>query len=309
MPKASIILVNWNNFEDSVECLESLGQVTYPNYEVILVDNASDGGDAKLLKERFGDSIRLIENDRNYGFAKGCNIGTKDALSRDADYVVLLNNDTVVPPDFLDALVAVAQSDEKVGIAGGKIYCYEYPDMIWFAGGVIDYQTGKTPMRGSGETDRGQFDETTEVDWICGCFLFITRDLLQSIGMLDERFFFGWEDADLCVRASKSGYKVLYVPESKIWHKSWFGDAKRKRLKGRPLYYATRGSFIFREKHFTRRQRATSWIHFVISFPKFVWDYSRILDHWKSPIYILWAVFDFLGMKFGGAFTTKDTNK
>lgn len=190
IPKVSIILVNWNNFEDSAECLESLGQVTYPNYDVILVDNASDGNDAKLLKERFGDSIRLIENDSNYGFAKGCNIGIKDTLSRDTDYVVLLNNDTVVPPNFLDALVSAAQSDEKVGIAGGKVYCYEYPEMIWFAGGVIDYRTGRTPIRGSGETDQGQFDETAKVDWICGCFLFITRELLHSIGMLDERFFF-----------------------------------------------------------------------------------------------------------------------
>ena len=305
MPKVSIVLVNWNNFEDSEECLKSLKKVTYPNYEVLLVDNASEGNDVELFKLRFGDSIRLIENDKNYGFAKGCNIGMTDALSRGADYVVLLNNDTVVPPDFLDTLVSTAQSDHKIGIAGGKVYCYEYPEMIWFAGGIIDYQTGKTPIRGSGETDHGQYDEITEVDWICGCFMFITRDLLQSIGMFDERFFFGWEDADLCVRTSKSDYRIFYVPTSKVWHKGWFGDAKRKRLKGRPLYYATRGSFIFREKHFTKQQRQTAWLHFIVHFPKFVWDYSRILDHWKSPIYIVWAIFDFLKMKIRGEFTAK----
>jgi len=297
-PRVSIILVNWNNFDDSAECLESLRQCTYPNREVVVVDNGSEGDDARLLGERFGDSIRLIENERNFGFAKGCNIGIRDALDRGADYVVLLNNDTVVHPDFLEEVVRVAQSDQRVGIAGGKIYCYEFPQLIWFAGGMIDYRTGSTPIRGSGEVDRGQFDEEVEVDWICSCFMVISRDLLQAIGMLDEKFFFGWEDADLCVRATRSGYKVLYVPGSGIWHKGW-GGSKKERLKGRPLYYATRGHFIFIDKHFTKLQLVSSGLYFVVRLPKIVWDYSRITGQWKAPIYILRAVFDYLRMKCG----------
>lgn len=295
-PRVSIILVNWNNFDDSAECLESLGQCTYPNREVVVVDNGSEGDDARLLRERFGDSIRLIENERNFGFAKGCNIGIRDALDREADYVVLLNNDTVVHPDFLEEVVRVAQSDQRVGIAGGKIYCYEFPQLIWFAGGTIDYRTGNTLIRGSGEVDRGQFDEEVEVDWICSCFMVISRDLLQAIGMLDEKFFFGWEDADLCVRATRSGYKVLYAPGSGIWHKGW-GGSKKERLKGRPLYYATRGHFIFIDKHFTKLQMLSCGLYFIIRFPKIAWDYSRITGQWKGPIYILQAVFDYLRMK------------
>ncbi len=295
-PKVSIILVNWNNFDDSAECLESLGQGTYPNYEVVVVDNGSEGDDARLLRERFGDSIRLIENEKNFGFAKGCNVGIRDALDRGADYVVLLNNDTVVTPDFLEEVVGVAQSDEKVGIAGGKIYCYEFPQQIWFAGGTIDYRTGNTLIRGSGEVDRGQFDEKVEVDWICSCFMVISCDLLRTVGMLDGRFFFGWEDADLCVRAARSGYKVLYVPGSGIWHKGW-GGSKKQRLKGQPLYYAARGHFIFKDKHFTKLQLASSGLYFAIRLPKIVWDYSRITGQWKAPIHILRAVFDYLGMK------------
>jgi len=297
-PRVSIILVNWNNFDDSAECLESLRQCTYPNREVVVVDNGSEGDDARLLGERFGDSIRLIENERNFGFAKGCNIGIRDALDRGADYVVLLNNDTVVHPDFLEEVVRVAQSDQRVGIAGGKIYCYEFPQLIWFAGGMIDYRTGSTPIKGSGEVDRGQFDEEVEVDWICSCFMVISRDLLQAIGMLDEKFFFGWEDADLCVRATRSGYKVLYVPGSGIWHKGW-GASKKERLKGRPLYYATRGHFIFIDKHFTKLQMLSCGLYFIIRFPKIAWDYSRITGQWKGLIYILQAVFDYLRMKCG----------
>jgi GT2 family glycosyltransferase len=295
-PKLSIILVNWNNLADSVECLESLKKCTYSNYEVTVVDNGSGGDDARILNQKFGDYIRLIESEQNLGFAKGCNIGIKDALDRGADYVVLLNNDTIVTTDFLDEIVNVVGVQEKVGIAGGKILCYEFPDTIWFAGGEIDYKTGKTPIRGSGEVDRGQYDQVADVDWICSCFMFISGDFLKEEGMLDERFFFGWEDADICVRAVKRGYRVIYVPEAKIWHKGW-GRDKKRRLRGMPLYYATRGYFIFTDKHFSRLQLIRSWLYFIIKSPRFIWDYARITEQWKAPIYILWAISDYLRMK------------
>jgi GT2 family glycosyltransferase len=296
-PKVSVITVNWNNFNDSAECLESLRKTTYPNFEVIVVDNGSGGDDVSLLKQRFGDSIRLIVNDKNSGFAGGCNIGIKDALARGADYVVLLNNDTVVAPDFLEGLVRVAQSDERVGIAGGKVFCYELPELIWFAGGIINYRTGRTPIRGSGEADKGQFDEIVRVDWISGCFMFISRDVLQAVGMLDERFFFGWEDVDLCVRAARKGFKVIFVPESRIWHKG-FGINKRDRLMGMPVYYATRGQFLFMDKHFAKPQLAVAWLYFIVTFPRCVWDYSRILHQWKVPLYLLWGIGGYLRIKF-----------
>ena len=296
-PKVSVITVNWNNFNDSAECLESLRKTTHPNFEVMVVDNGSGGDDVSLLKQRFGDFIRLIVNDKNAGFAGGCNIGIKDALARVADYVVLLNNDTVVAPDFIEGLVRVAQSDERVGIAGGKVFCYELPELIWFAGGIINYRTGRTPIRGSGEADKGQFDEIVRVDWISGCFMFISRDVLQAVGMLDERFFFGWEDVDLCVRAARKGFKVLFVPESRIWHKG-FGINKRDRLMGMPVYYATRGQFLFMDKHFAKPQLAVAWLYFVVTFPRCVWDYSRILHQWKVPLYLLWGIGGYLRIKF-----------
>ena len=107
-PKVSVILVNWNNFRDTAECLESLKQASYPNLEVVVVDNGSEGDDPRLIRERFGDHVYVIENDKNYGFAEVCNIGIRDALTRGADYVALLNNDTIVAPDFLDELVSLA---------------------------------------------------------------------------------------------------------------------------------------------------------------------------------------------------------
>src|SRR4030042_2187559 len=124
-PKVSIIILNWNGLEDTIECLNSLKKITYPNYKVILVDNGSKGNDARVLREKFGDYIHLIENDRNYGYAKGVNIGIRYALANSAsEYILLLNNDTVVAPDFLNQLVKLAESDSSVGIVGPKTYYY-----------------------------------------------------------------------------------------------------------------------------------------------------------------------------------------
>jgi len=295
-PKVSVIIVNWNNFKDTAECLESLRKVNYSNFEVMVVDNGSAGNDTNLLRQGFGDFIKLIVSDRNLGFAGACNLGIKDALTRGAEYIALLNNDTVVAPDFLEAMVNVARSDRKLGVAGGKIYCYELPETIWFAGGILNYRTGSTPVRGSGETDKGQFEEIVEVDWICGCYMFITRDVLQAAGMLDARFFFGWEDVDFCVRAARKGFKILFIPGSKIWHKG-FGVEKRERLVGMPVYYATRGQFLLMHKHFTRRQFISAASYFAITFPKSIWVYSRILNEWKVTLYILWGIGGFLRLK------------
>ncbi|MDY6933951.1 MAG: glycosyltransferase family 2 protein [Spirochaetota bacterium] len=296
-PKVSIVIVNWNNLSDTTECLESLKQINYSNYNIVMVDNGSDGDDAKFLKERFSDYIRLIANDRNYGFAEGCNIGIRDAIDCGAEYIVLLNNDTIVDPDFLSEVVKAAHSDRRIGIAGGKIYSYEIPKMIWFAGGKINYWTGKTLLRGSGKIDNGQFDESTEVNWICGCFMLISTDLLQKVGMLDKRLFFGWEDVDLCIRAYKEGFKIIFVPDSKIWHKTAPSD-KKERLMGLPIYYAARGQFICMEKHFTKPQLISSSLYYFFMFPISIWNYSRILGHWRVIIYILRGFWGFLRMKF-----------
>lgn len=297
VPKVSVILVNWNNFTDTAECLESLKQASYPNLEVVVVDNGSEGDDSRLIRERFGDHAYVIENDKNYGFAEGCNIGIRDALTRGAYYVVLLNNDTIVAPDFLNDLVSLAESDETVGIAGGKIYCYEDPRIVWSAGGFINYWTGRTPIRGRGAVDHGQFEETLAVDWVCGTFMFISSRVLQTVGMLDKRFFFSWEDADLCVRANRRGFKVLFVPQSKIWHKG-FAPGKKQRLTGPPVYHAVRGHLIFVEKHFNKLQRISSALYFIVSLPKVMWDCSRLLSQWKVSLYVLHGVSDYLRRRF-----------
>jgi GT2 family glycosyltransferase len=268
LPKISIVILNWNGLEDTIECLESLKKITYPNYEVIVVDNGSEGNDAQVLKERFGDCIHLIQNDRNCGFAGGNNIGMRYAVDNSQpDYILLLNNDTVVDPVFLDELVNVAEGDSSIGIAGAKIYFYDEPTRLQFVWGKMNLWTGEavqTPQIiayrfGRKEIDKGQYDSAKAADWVTGCCFLIKRSVIESIGLLDEGYFCYGEEVDYCFSARKAGYKTVYVPEAKVWHKL---ARSANRVTGFTRYYTARNHFRFMKKHATRWQ----YYSFLICF-------------------------------------------
>lgn len=229
-PRVSIIILNWNGLEDTIECLESLRKITYPNYEIIIVDNASTGKDVVVLKERYGDYIHIIANDKNYGFAEGNNIGIRYALAKQSDYVFMLNNDTIVDADFLAELVRVAEEDDKAGILGGKIYYYASPNRFQSVGGRIYWWLGYIEDI-SGQDDVGQFERVAERDYVYATAMLIKRQVIEKVGLLDSSLFFGMEDYDYCARAPKAGFKVLYVPGAKVWHKQ---GASRKKLPDHP---------------------------------------------------------------------------
>ena len=194
------------------------------------MDNASSDGTVEYVKDKF-PSVKIIANSENLRFAGGNNVGIKYALERNADYVLLLNNDTEVAPDFLPELVRAAENDKSIGIAGPKIYYYEGNKMIWFAGGKVEFWKGWISHIGIREPDYGQYDFAREVDYITGCCMLVKREVIEKIGKLDESFFIYGEDADWSLRASRAGYSLVYVPSSIIWHKvsassggnlSWF---------------------------------------------------------------------------------------
>lgn len=229
-PRVSIIVLNWNGLEDTIECLESLRKMTYPNYEIVIVDNASSGNDVVVLKERYGDYIHIIANDKNYGFAEGNNIGIRYALAKQSDYVFMLNNDTIVDANFLAELVRVAEEDDKSGILGGKIYYYASPNRFQSVGGRIYWWLGYIADI-SGRDDVEQFERVAEQDYVYGTAMLIKRQVIEKVGLLDSSLFFGMEDYDYCARAKKAGFKVLYVPGAKVWHKQ---GASRKKLPDHP---------------------------------------------------------------------------
>ena len=226
IPKVSIIVLNWNGCDDTIECLESLKKITYPNYEVIVVDNASSGNDVSILRERYSNYIQLIVNDQNYGYPEGNNIGMRSALANGADYLLLLNNDTVVDPQFVTELLKVAETDHSIGILGSKLYHYYHPEVIQSAGGRIIWWLGLIRDYGIDEHDVGQHNKVSERDYVWGTSFLIKRSVLDTISFMNTYFYFGIEEYDYCTRAKRAGYKIVYVPESKVWHK--FGASRAK---------------------------------------------------------------------------------
>lgn len=229
-PLVYIVVLNWNGKQDTVECLRSLQKVIYPNFKIILVDNASSDGTVDAVRKEFSE-MEIIINRSNLRFAGGNNVGILSALDRGAEYVLLLNNDTVVEKKFLNHLVEASEKDNNVGMAGPKIYFHSKPDLFWYAGGKIEWWKGWISHVGVREKDTGQYNTQSRTDYITGCCILVKREVIEKIGVLDERYFIYGEDADWCLRASKKGYSLIYVPSAIVWHKlsvstgghlSWF---------------------------------------------------------------------------------------
>jgi len=249
-PKVSIIILNWNGFDDTKECIESLLKVGYENYSVIVVDNGSRGNDAEKLREFFNGKITVLETGKNLGFAGGVNVGIRYALKNyNPDYILLLNNDTIVGKNFLRILVKALETKEEYGIAGPKIYYYDAPQKIWYAGGrlttyLIHFHIGE------GKYDAEKYNKPYITDFVTGACMLIKRKVIEKIGLLDTVYFLGWEDIDYCIRAKKVGFKCLYVPYSVIWHKV-SSSYKKHGISYAQLYYGYRNRLVFRAKHLT----------------------------------------------------------
>jgi len=254
-----VIVLNWNRKYDTLECLQSLQHVTYPNYKIIVVDNGSTDGSQELIKQRF-HNIVLIENRRNLGFAEGNNVGIRYALRKGADYILLLNNDTIVDKNLLTELVRIAESDYRIGICGPKIYFYNAPNKIWFAGGMVI--GGITYHVGAGQVDIGQYETIRPVDYITGCAMMIKGEVIKRIGLLDPDYFCIFEDADLCLRSRRAGFEVVYIPTAKVWHKisSSFGGY----FSPLSVYYRFRNNILFMRKN----MHASDWLPFSIYFAR-----------------------------------------
>jgi GT2 family glycosyltransferase len=218
-PKVAVIVLNWNGRDLTLDCLDSLLKSTYPNLEAWLVDNASSDGSAEVVEKKYGGRVKILVNDSNLGFAGGNNAGIDRVLAEGADYVLLLNNDTVVDPCMVGHLAGLLDNQPEAGIAGPKIYYYSPPDQIWFAGGKVFLARATARHIGIREKDSGRYDTLKETDYITGCALMARREVFEKIGRLDPVYMAYFEDTDFCMRARLAGFKIYYVPTGKVWHK------------------------------------------------------------------------------------------
>jgi GT2 family glycosyltransferase len=253
-PRVLIIVLCYNGVELTLECLASLRQLSIPQADVLIVDNASSDGTPAAVRARFPE-VAVIETGANLGFAAGNNVGLRYALERGYDYALLLNNDTEVAPDFLKELVTAAESAPEIGVVGPTIVYYERPDLIWSAGGAIDWQRGTSAMRGIGEPVAQLPPAARDVDFVTGCALLCKRAVLERVGLLDERFFMYYEETEWCVRARRAGFRILHVPSARVLHKI---PLNARADKPYVAYYMTRNRLLF-----LRATRAAlgTWLH------------------------------------------------
>ncbi len=255
-PLVAVILVNWNGKDLTAECLSSLRGVTYANFRILVVDNASSDGSVAAL-QRLHPEVDVLSLPTNRRFAGGNNAGIARALAGDAELIVLLNNDTIVDPEFLTMLVGAFQSEPRAGMIAPKILYHDHPETLWYAGAEISFWTGAMHHVGIRETDRGQHDVRRETGYATGCCLLTSRTVIRQIGLLDESYFMYGEDADWSMRARKAGYRILYEPRARVWHKISVSAG------GHLSWYKLRNKFLSNGRFFARH---AAWYHWF-TFP------------------------------------------
>ncbi len=246
-PLVYVVILNWNLKDDTAECVASVLGSHYNNYHLLVVDNGSTDGSPEHLRRSFA-GIEVIVNSANLGFAAGNNVGIRRALAAGADYVLLLNNDTMVEAAMLGHLVTCAEAAERIGMVSPKILYHEARNRIWRLGDRAHRWLPVPVPIGRDQFDRGQFAEPFDVDYVPFCGVLIKHALLEMVGLLDERFFFTYEDADFCRRSRDAGYRIVCQPEAQMWHKISL-SAQKDPAKIRYLKSKSRAMFFRRYRH------------------------------------------------------------
>ncbi|MFC2019170.1 glycosyltransferase family 2 protein [Chloroflexota bacterium] len=342
-PKIAIIVLNWNKWEHTLRCLESLYQISYPNYSIIVVDNGSTDGSLEKMEDWAkgkipiegkyfeynpdgkpinhvvydGSKIELVTSNnkepghsydnkkliiikykQSLGYPKANNIAIRyvfDVLN--LHYVLIMHNDMVVAPNFLDELINAANKRPDAGIIASKIYSYTEPDgELWSEGGLLNYWTITFLQRGPKLTARTEGKDIIEMDWVPLACTLISRQVYQTVGMIDEAFSWGLEEIDFSIRVSRRGLKVLFVPKSHIWHDNERSLEYQKEVLPRQVYNTSRGTLILLQKHWHGLQLVSAITFYILKNIKYVflfllrsreWNNARLylrgfLDHWKE---------------------------
>lgn len=253
-PLVCIVLVNYNGFEDTRECIESLKKCGYDNLRIIVVDNASEKAPVKYDEVISEDICEIMYLAENKGFAGGNNEGIRCAQKYNPEYYLLLNNDTVVTKGFLTPLIQVFDCYQDVGIVTSKILYWDDKKTIWFGGSYYNRELGEFKIRGIGEPDNAQYDQVEKVEYCTGCLCLLSNKTLEKAGLMSEDYFLYYEDADYCERVKDCGLSIYYQPLSCIYHKE-----SRSTKKGSSVYqyYNNRNYLLFikRNAHQTAKIR------------------------------------------------------
>ena len=262
-PSVAAVVLSYEGRDVTLQALESLAAVEYEPFRIVVADNGSTDGTKEAVEARFPD-VEVVRTEENLGPAGGVNLGLRWALARDFQYVLILNNDIEVPPDFVTEMVRVAESDPSIGIVGPKAYYYEDRDRIWSAGGILRFKESVTRERGHREKDRGQYDREVEIPYVNGCAMLVKREVFEAVGLWDPLYFLSVEDADFCMRAKRAGWRCWYAPRAELWH---MVSVTAGGYRAGRTYHTGRSTALFLRRYASPAQWVTAVLFTLAGYP------------------------------------------
>lgn len=240
-PKTAVIILNFNSYNQTIECIESVKNITYPNYEIIVVDNNSKDDSLQQIKGSFPDVILLKSRD-NLGYASGNNLGIKYALEKNIEYICILNNDVAVDRNFLEPIIKTLMDDKNAAAAGPSICYYGQDDVIQAMGGNINLYTGLPTMKFKGKKLSQVKEDIVSVDYLGGACFVVKAEILKKIGLIPENYFLFYEETEFFLNIKRQGYKLISIRDSRVYHKV---SGTISKYKGLSYFFLNRNRIIF----------------------------------------------------------------
>lgn len=251
-----IILVNYNQGLATQKCVESLLKSAYDDYSILVIDNGSTKEDRRYLESIQNEKIRILHTDSNKGYSAGVNLGLQNAQVMDPAYFLIMNNDTVISPEAITELVGASRRYNDRCIVSGKVYNMDAPDTLQYIGQRCrDFKMLDFPpyVKNRRELDVGQYDREMEMDMLDDIFWLLPRGVVEKVGFYSTRFFIYGEQNDYALRARKSGYKLIYTPNAKLWHIGALSSANGDRKSLRIIYWKFYAALQVAHDHLPRR--------------------------------------------------------
>ena len=293
-PLAVIVIIYSGRRDDLVECLDSLHRNSYSNYRIIVLDYILSDGLTKMVRDNYPDAF-VVELSENLGYAGNNNVGIKLALEYGAEWILLLNDDIVLDTACLSLLIEKSEGDANIGIAGPLVLHFDEPNIIQSAGGTLDKYWSNNHIGGN-EVDQGQFSNAQLVDWVSGCAILVRRKVIEQVGMLDTGYFLYWEETEWCLRANRADWKIINIPQARLWHKGVQRDYQPKPY---VTYYMTRNHLFTLSKH---KAPLKAWIFTLVQILRSLvsWTIKPQWHHKREHRNAMWrGLVDFIKHRQG----------
>lgn len=292
-PAVGVVIVN-HNLKDSLrETLLSFRKMNYPDLQIVVSDNKSTDGAQEMVRKEFPE-VHLLAHADEQGYARAASLGMAFLVDK-TKYIFSTTNDVILDPEMINALVDHAEKDPKAGVLGTKIYFFDRPDVLWHGGGSVNPFHVHTRHIGWERKDHPRYSNVRECDFVTGCGYLLRSEALKKVGFFREEFVFYSEDAELCYRIRAAGYKVLYIPDAKMWHKTGTTLAKNRPVQ---LRYSTRNQLCLIQTHRVGYYPLSLWVHiFAVSPAKMA--LFALMFQWKNSVGIYQGIRDWQKGKYG----------